>query len=89
MQYKTITLSLLEAEPALYDRLKASRTALEVLENYALELKDLHEARMEQLRQSRRGGSREQFQSEALELAIADLRLRLNAESLSGDSPTA
>ena len=89
MQYKTITLSLLEAETALYDRLKASRTALEALEKYALELKGLHEARMEQLRHSRRGGSPEQMKSEALELAIEDLRLRLNAESLGGNTQTA
>ena len=88
MQYKTIALSLLEAEPRLYERLRASRTLLSTMERHARELRDLHQARIEQLRRMKQDGSPEQIRSEALEMAIGDLRPRFEAASSASDPAT-
>jgi hypothetical protein len=81
MHYKTITLSLLEDRPALYEALKRSRTLLSTMERYALELKESHEAWQEQLMEAKPGSEPSQIASEALERALEELQARLPTAS--------
>lgn len=80
MHYKTIVLELLQENPALHERLKAGRTLLATMERRAVELKRFHEARTEQLRQTKPQSAEEQTRSEALEIAIEDLRASIAAD---------
>jgi hypothetical protein len=70
MQYKTITLALLEAHPAL----------LLTTDRLAIDLKTSHHSWMDRLRIGNRPGTPEQIASEALELAIEEIRNRLQHE---------
>ena len=79
MQYKTITLALLEEYPTLYNQLRSSRALLETMEYYATLLKDVHLTHLDTLRQTQRNPS--QLSSQALELAVQDLRAILAAVS--------
>jgi hypothetical protein len=82
MQYKTITLELLQDQhPKLYEQLRASRTLLAALADYATALKRHHESRMDRLTQARPDGDPAQIASQALELALLDLRDDLLCES--------
>ena len=89
MHYKTIALELLQENPALHERLKASRTLLATMERRALELKGFHAARMEQLKQARPQSAPEQITSEALELAVEDLRASIADECSPNATETA
>ena len=83
MQYKTITLELLQHEyPALHERLRASRTLLQALDRYATGLKALHEQWMTEYTQANPHLDAVRISSIALEEAIEDLR-----EGLRSDSP--
>jgi hypothetical protein len=82
MQYKTITLGLMEEYPVLYERLRASRTMLSALDRYAQTLKTRHEAWMTELSQARPGSAMVQLSSEALELALEELQQDFESESL-------
>jgi hypothetical protein len=82
MQYKTITLGLIEEYPILYERLRASRTMLTALDRYAQTLKTRHQAWMTELRQVRPGSAESQLSSEALELALEELKQDFASESL-------
>jgi hypothetical protein len=81
MHYVTITLELIQQQPELHDRLRLSRQLLSTVNRYAGELKAGHEAWKEQLSQARPGNDPSQISSEAMELAILDLRDRLPCES--------
>lgn len=82
MQYKTIVLELLQEQyPALHDQLRSSRTLLSTMEDFAATLKCHHEDRMDRLALSKPGRDPMQIASEALELAIEDLRGDLPSES--------
>lgn len=83
MQYKTIALELIQQHPELYERLRRSKMLLTAMD-YAIELKASHEAWEEQLGQSMPGNDPRQVASEAMELAIQELRDRL----LSGSQAT-
>ena len=81
MHYKTIALELIQQKPELYERLRSSKRLLTAMDAYAIELKASHEAWKEQLSQARPGSDPSQIASEAMELAIQDLRDRLPSGS--------
>jgi hypothetical protein len=81
MQYKTITLELLQEQPELYERLRSSKRLLPSMDAYAIELKASHEVWKEAIARLRPGSNLAQITSEALELAIQDLKDRLPSAS--------
>jgi hypothetical protein len=81
MQYKTITLGMLEQRPRLHERLRKNRVLLQTMEQFADELKASHEAWKQLLAQDRPGCDPSQIASQALELAIEALERRLPSES--------
>ena len=81
MHYKTIMLELLEQDRALHRRLKGSRTLLSSMERYAIALKTSHESWMERLRLGGPGSDPAQISSEAMELAVEEIRDLIAAES--------
>lgn len=89
MLYKTITLELLQDQyPALHERLKKERTLLKALEFYARGLKASHEVQKVLLAQTRPGSNPTQISSEALELAIEELKDALSSAMPPTDDPT-
>jgi hypothetical protein len=86
MQYKTITLELIQDQyPALHERLRASRMLLSAADLHAAALERYHNTRMDQLFLARPGSEDSQIASEALELAIEDLKEDLRSESPTDD----
>jgi hypothetical protein len=85
MQYKTIILELLQQRPEMHDQLRKNRKLLPALEFYAKELKTSHEAWKETLSQAKPDSDQSQIASEALELALEDLRENLPSESAPDD----
>jgi hypothetical protein len=81
MHYKTIVLQLLEDRPRLHNQLQRERRMLKTVEQLAPELKASHEEWRERLRQLRPESDPAQIASEAMELAIEELRDRLPSES--------
>lgn len=82
MQYKTLTLQLLRANPRIYHRLKQTRKTLPTLDHYSRELKRSHEDWKDSLSESRPGSDPSQVASEALELALQELEEKLHSELL-------
>lgn len=74
MQYKTITLELIRGQELLYRRLKASRTLLSTMEHHAVRLRERHLALKEAICRQRLHTTAEQASSEAMELAVMELR---------------
>lgn len=75
MHYKTIVLELLQHQyPALHEQLRASRTLLATMNDSATGLRAAHHAWMAELRQANPGLDPSRISSEALEMAIQDLR---------------
>src|SRR4051794_24957859 len=66
MHYKTIALELLESHPALYNRLRLSRTLLREVERYATDLRTEH-LRLSEMMDP----------SAAMEMAIQALKKRI------------
>ena len=81
MQYKTIALELLQEQPALYEQLRSSKRLLPSMEAYATELKAFHDAWKDRISRANPAADPTQIASEALEMAIQDLRDRLPCES--------
>jgi hypothetical protein len=81
MQYKTIVLQLLEQQPELYEPLRKKRNVLPTLELYAGVLKKKHEAWKAVLSPARPGSDPQQMASEALEIALVDLKNCLASQS--------
>jgi hypothetical protein len=81
MRYKTIVLHLLEEQAEIYDRLRDQRKLLAAMNAYAAVLKHKHETWMGVLRPAQPRSDPNQISSEALELAVADLRVCLQRES--------
>ncbi len=81
LQYKTIVLELLQQQTKLHEQLRSTGQLMSALESYALELKENHEAWKETLAQARPGSDPTQIASEALELAIQELRERLPSQA--------
>jgi hypothetical protein len=74
MHYKTLVLEFIQDQPAIYGRLKSSRTLFSTVDLQAAALKRYHETWMEQLSQSDPDSDPRQIASQALELAMEDLR---------------
>jgi hypothetical protein len=79
--YKTILLELLHQNPTLWEQLRTTRKLMPTLNAYAAELKTKHQAWMETLRPTRPGSDPSQLSSEAMELAIEDVKGSLLAGS--------
>lgn len=77
MQYKTIVLELLQQRPQMHEMLRQQRMLLTMMDFLAMELKEDHEATMDELRRANPESDPVQFSSEALELAIRNLEDRL------------
>jgi hypothetical protein len=85
MPYKTITLELLKEEfQSLHDELRVRRQLLKALDRYSLCLKESHDSRKQELSELRPGSDPAQTASEALEIAIEDLKAKLSAEQSQG-----
>ena len=81
MLYKTITLELLKEEyPSLHDELRGRRQLLKALDRYSLYLKESHDSRKQELFKLRPASHPAQTASEALEIAIEDLKAKFSAE---------
>ena len=80
--YKTIILELLQDQyPMLHERLRASRTLPSTLDEQAVALRRHHQTRMDELAQARPDRDPLQISSQALELALQDVRDSLPSES--------
>ncbi len=86
MQYKTIVMELIDDQPELAVRLRGSRQMLATVETYATELKTIHEAWKTRLGQSKPDSDPSQIASEALELAIEQIRDRLLSASTTDEA---
>jgi hypothetical protein len=84
-QYKTIALTLIQDCPERYERLRSTKRPLTAMDAYALDLKNSHERWKEEIARKRPGSDPSQISSEALELAIEDLRHSLSASGASGE----
>ena len=82
MPYKTLILTLLEQHPALYQELRTSRSLLPTLNRLAHTLKDRHADWINALSKQRPGSAPEQIASEALEIALQEIRDALPDDSL-------
>ena len=80
MHYKTIVLEFIQQNPLLHSKLRQSRTLLPTAEQYANQLKELHEHWKLRLSQSRPEASPVQLASEALELALAEVERSLTSD---------
>jgi hypothetical protein len=86
MHYKTIVLELLQEQyPRLHERLRASRTLLSALDEQASALRRHHQRRMEALERRHPDRDPALRTSQALELALSDLRDDLPSESAAAD----
>ena len=74
MQYKTIVLQLIQESPEILDQLRSTRMLLPTMERYANELKTRHEAWKDRLSQAKPGSDGSQIASEALEIALKELK---------------
>lgn len=79
--YKTIVLELLQDRPTLHEQLRASGTLLASMEQLAVALKTCHQGWMTRLAERWPNSDSSQLSSEALELAVNELREDLPAES--------
>ena len=81
MQYKTITLELLQELPELYEHLRSGKRLLPAMDAYSIELKARHEVWKQAIDRLWPGSDPRQVAAEALELAMQDLRDRLHSVS--------
>ena len=85
MHYKTMTLELLKEEfPTLHESLRVRRELLKALDRYSLYFKESHDQRKEELLRLRPQSHPDQTASEALEIAIEDLKAKFSADELHG-----
>lgn len=81
MQYKTITLNLIQEQPELYEQLRSTKRLLPAMDAYATELRAGHLATMEAFARKWPGSHPSQIASQALEMAIQELREHLCSAS--------
>jgi len=77
MQYKTITLELIQERQELYERLRASKRLLPTMDAYAIDLRSRHLELLEVVARRHPGSDPSQLAAEALEMAIEELQARL------------
>jgi hypothetical protein len=83
MQYKTIALELLKHHRGTYNQLRKNRALLATMELLAKELRTRHEMWKDSLSEARPGINKSQIASEALELALTELKGSLDSASRS------
>jgi hypothetical protein len=89
MQYQTITLGLIQDRPELYEQLRSTKRVMPAMDAYAIDLKAFHLEWMERLSEARPNSDPSQISSEALELAIEQLREHLPSDSpMTGEEPS-
>jgi hypothetical protein len=88
MLYKTIILELIQDRPELYERLRSTKRLLPALDAYATDLKTSHETWKGMIGRQRPDSDPARIASEALELAIEELRGRLPSESPTNEEET-
>jgi hypothetical protein len=81
MQYKTITLELIQENLPLYERLRNGKMLLTAMEAYAIDLKTSHDRWKAELAWSMPDAHSSQIAGAALELAVQELQTRLSCES--------
>ncbi|MFO0849839.1 MAG: hypothetical protein U0871_14990 [Gemmataceae bacterium] len=86
MQYKTITLSLIQSHPTYHRRLKSNRRLMAALDSYALELRDRHLAWADRLEAERPQDDPQSRRSAALELALAEVERLIAVEATAGET---
>jgi hypothetical protein len=86
MHYKTIIMEMINDQPELALQLRRKKQMLATIETYAMELKNRHQAWQEELSQMRPGSHSSQIASEALELAIEEIRERLASASATDEA---
>jgi uncharacterized protein (DUF3084 family) len=86
MHYKTLLLELIRQNPELHSRLKQSSTLAATLDQYAQELKQIHEALQADLSQLRPQHDPIQLRGEALELALKEMESRFAFESAADEA---
>jgi hypothetical protein len=75
MHYMTIVLQLIHGRASLHRQLQRRGQLLAAAQQYAMELKMLHQAWMSELFRTRAQSHPAQIRAEALELALAELDL--------------
>jgi len=85
VNYKTITLEMIEQNQPLYNHLRRCRTLLTTMEQAAVELRTSHREWISRLKISGATGTAEQLSADAMELALAELKERLQPESVTPD----
>jgi len=88
MQYKTIVLELLRERPELHEQLRLTRRLLPTLETCSQQLKETHQIWKQTLASEKPGSDPSQIASEALELAVKELKDRLPSVSPADDRET-
>lgn len=86
MQYKTITLSLIQSHPPYHRRLKSNRRLMAALDTFAQELRDRHLAWVARLQAERPQDDPQSRRSAALELALAEVERLIAAEATAGET---
>jgi hypothetical protein len=88
MQYKTVILELLQHHSEVHEQLRNQRMLLTMVDHYSSELKTRHEAWKQSLSHAKPGSNPSQIASEALEIALKELEVRLTSGSpLLGSEP--
>ncbi len=85
MPYKTIIIELLRQQPRLHSRLRRKRKVLAVVNHYAGELKTRHEHWKAALPRSQPDIDPGLLASAAMEMALAEVKLRLRRVSVPGE----
>jgi hypothetical protein len=86
MLYKTIALELIQENEALYEQLRSSKRLTTAMDAYASELKASHENWKEQLSEKMPGNDERQIASDAMEMAVQELRDRLPSGSRAAEA---
>ena len=81
MQYKTLALGLIRAQPTLHRHLRRTRRLMPALDAHATELRTDHLSRIDLLTRSRPDLDSASRTAVALEQALHDLQARLSAEA--------
>lgn len=81
MNYKTITLELIQEFPLLYEQLRCVKRLLPAMDAYAIDLREDHLETMAAMARRWPGSDSRQISAEALEIAIRNLRERLRSAS--------
>lgn len=86
MQYKTLTLEMIQNNPELHEQLRASRSLLATVERCALLLKERHTSIQEELSERHPELGEMQLKCQAGEIALAELEQVLSQIGTSNEN---